>query len=270
MKCLHRKLAALVLGGGLLAANAAWAQKGAHDQQKHHHKTAAKAVPAPAAEPEVPATPAPPLPKDEPAVAPEVSYTGGRLTIMARNSTLSDVLKEVEKRTGATFDISSGDTSERVVGLIGPGQPRDVLATLLNGSHFNYVMLSPLGDPSALTHVLLTPRGAAAPETANAQPLPPQQYAQPVQISPALQIQQQQNPTGEVPAADNSTENQDENADGQAQDQAEGQTDAQPDAAQQGIQAQPGVKTPEQLLQELRQQQQQLQQPQAAPPNDQR
>jgi len=71
----------------------------------------------------------------------------------------------------------------------------DVLAELLNGSHFNYVMLSPTGNPTALSKVLMTPKargpeggaGAPPPQTAQFQP----QYQQPVQISPALQVQQQ-------------------------------------------------------------------------------
>jgi len=237
-------------------------------QRKRHPKPVVKT--APAAAPEIPAAPPPPtLPKDEPAVAPEVSYTNGRLTIMARNSTLSDVLKEVEKHTGATFEISSGDTHERVVGLIGPGPARDVLATLLNGSHFNYVMLSPLDDPSALSRVLLTPREAAVPETYNAQQQP-QQFIQPVQISPALQLQQQQMAQAEQ-STDNGAETQDD-ADAQAQDQPDGQPDAQTDGTQPGVPQTPGVKTPEQLLQELRQQQQQIQQqvPQGANPNENR
>jgi len=195
-------------------------------------------------------------------VPPEVSYVNGKLLIDAKNSTLSDVLKAVEKDTGATFDISSGDTSERVVGRIGPGTPRDVMAELLNGSHFNYVMLSPIGDPSALSKVLLTPRGKGAAQAYTVQQQQPQSFQQPIQISPALQVQQQN------AAAEESSDNgdaADDNADNQNQDQAD-QTESQ-DAAQavQAPQQPAGVKTPEQLLQELRQQQQQVMQQQQVP-----
>ena len=173
----------------------------------------------------------------------------------------------MEKDTGATFDISSGDTSERVVGRIGPGTPRDVIAELLNGSHFNYVMLSPIGDPSALSKVLLTPRGKGAAAAYTAQQQPPQTFQPPMQISPALQVQQQNAAAEESPDNGDAT---DDNADNQNQDQTDNQPETQ-DAAQavQAPQQPAGVKTPEQLLQELRQQQQQViqqQVPQRAQP----
>jgi hypothetical protein len=196
----------------------------------------------------------------EAAVPPQVTYEHGDLTIEARNSTLSDVLQAVEKHTGATFDISSGDTSERVVGRIGPGPARDVLTTLLNGSHFNYVMVSPMGNPGALSRVLLTPRSSALAQGSAPQQPTISQFQQPLQLSPALQVQQ-------LNATDDSTENGDtaeENADTQDQD-AQGDT-AQADQPVQPPPTPPGVKTPEQLLQELRQQQQSLQQQQGRQP----
>jgi hypothetical protein len=260
---------AIAIAGTLLAASSAWGSTASATRRKRHHKTAVQAAPAPVP---VPAPPPPPAyPVHDPAVPPEVSYVNGQLLIDAKNSTLADVLKAVEKDTGATFDISSGDTSERVVGRIGPGTPRDVMAELLNGSHFNYVMLSPIDNPSALSKVLLTPRSkGATTQTFTAQQQPqPQPFMQPGQISPALQVQQQ--PAAAEESADNG-DNGDENADNQNQDQTEGQPDPQADAAQtvQPPQQPAGVKTPEQLLQELRQQQQQViqQTPQAGQPED--
>ena len=249
----------LLIVGLLTTASASTASATHH---KRHRKTPVKQV-APEPVPDlIIVPPPPPVPMHEAAVPPKVSYVNGSLTIEAKNSTLSDVLKSVEKLTGASFEISSGDTSERVVGIIGPGPARDVLAMLLNGSRFNYVMLSPLGDPSALSRVLLTPRGAALAQTGQqSNPQFQQPYPQQVQISPALAVQQQNASADE--AADNG-DTPDENADGQEQQ------DAQADPAQ-GAQVpqppQPGVKTPEQLLQELRQQQQQvIQQQQNQPP----
>jgi|SRR5882762_2207795 len=260
-RVLGRSLFAITIAGTLLAASGAWASTASAIHRKRHRKPAVKAVAPPPAP--VPAPPPPPAyPVHDPAVPPEVSYVNGKLLIDAKNSTLSDVLKAVEKDTGATFDISSGDTSERVVGRIGPGTPRDVMAELLNGSHFNYVMLSPIGDPSALSKVLLTPRGKGAAQAYTVQQQQPQSFQQPIQISPALQVQQQN------AAAEESSDNgdaADDNADNQNQDQAD-QTESQ-DAAQavQAPQQPAGVKTPEQLLQELRQQQQQVMQQQQVP-----
>src|SRR5450432_190866 len=174
-----RRLFAFVMVGTLLAASSAWASTAAATHHKRRPKIAAKPVPPPPNP--TPAPPPPPAhPVHDPAAPPEVSYVNGQLLIDAKNSTLSDVLKAVEKDTGATFDISSGDTSERVVGRIGPGTPRDVMAQLLNGSHFNYVMLSPIDNPNALSKVLLTPRGKGGQnqsgpnQTYTAQQQPPQ------------------------------------------------------------------------------------------------
>ncbi len=257
-----RTLAALAVVGLLLPFSSAWAM-----QHHKRHVPRSKTAPPPASVSNAPSLPS--VPAREAAVPPEVSYENGQLLINAKNSTLGDVLHAVEKHTGATFDIGSGDTSERVVGRLGPGSARDVLADLLNGSHFNYVMLSPAGDPSALSRVVLTARGAVA-----TQPYAPpenqvqqvQQFQQPIQISPALQVQQQN------ASADESADNgdTDDNADAEA-DAAESDA-AQPD---QQVQQSPqqGVKTPEQLLQELRQQQviqqqQQLHQPGQIPPDN--
>jgi hypothetical protein len=260
------------MAGALLAASSASASASTASatQRKRHRKPPVKAAPAPVPDPiPIPLPPPPPAyPVHDPAVPPEVSYVNGQLLINAKNSTLSDVLKAVEKDTGATFDISSGDTSERVVGRIGPGTPRDVMAELLNGSHFNYVMLSPTGNPSALSKVLLTPRSkGGAGQTYTAQQQPPQTFQQPMQISPGLPIQQQVQQQNA--AAEESSDNgdaADENADNQNQDQPENQPETQ-DASQsvQAPQQPPGVKTPEQLLQELRQQQQQVIQQQQVP-----
>jgi hypothetical protein len=75
-----------------------------------------------------------------PTSAPQVSFHNDQLTIVAHNSTLGDVLRAVRNQTGAAVEIPANAT-ERVVGRFGPGPARDVLAVLLNGSHFNYVML---------------------------------------------------------------------------------------------------------------------------------
>ena len=40
-----------------------------------------------------------------PAVAPQVSYQDGNLTILAHNSNLTDILKAVQVSTGATIDV---------------------------------------------------------------------------------------------------------------------------------------------------------------------
>jgi hypothetical protein len=79
-------------------------------------------------------------PEQRPAAAPIVIYLDGKLSISAKNSTLSDVLRAIANKTGANIDIPE-DANERIVSQLGPAPARDVIASLLNGSHFNYVMV---------------------------------------------------------------------------------------------------------------------------------
>ena len=109
-----------------------------------------------------------------PATPAKVSYQGGLLTISAQNSTLGEILRDVRKLTGASIEIPPGSgTGERVVAHLGPAAPRDVLAGLLNGSSFNYVMLGSSSDPTAVSSVILTPKPSAAGETQTAANLNP-------------------------------------------------------------------------------------------------
>ena len=102
------------------------------------------------------------LPMDQiPATPAKVSYEGGLLAISAHNSTLSEILRDVRKLTGASIEIPQG-ASERVVADLGPGAPRDVLAVLLNGTSFNYVMLGSNSDPKAVSSVILMLKPSAA------------------------------------------------------------------------------------------------------------
>ena len=97
------------------------------------------------------------------AVPPQVTYENNQLTIVASNSTLADVLRAVRKTTGADIDVPAAP--ERVVTHLGPGPARDVLADLLNGSRFNYVLLGAAGNDTALTRVVLVAKteGATSP-----------------------------------------------------------------------------------------------------------
>jgi hypothetical protein len=199
----------------------------------------------PQAQPEPPQTP-----EHGPSSPPEVTFKGGQLTITAPNSTLGDVLNAVKQKTGAAVEMPAA-SSERVVGQFGPGAPRDVMAQLLNGSHYDYVLLGSPSDPGALNKVVLMAR-ANGPE-----PAPPQQGqpsepgSQPgLQTVPQVQTDQPEDNAGEMPPEMQQPEEQPD-----VQEQ-------QPEQPEQQDQAQPGqngpvVKTPEQLLRELQQQQQQ-------------
>lgn len=164
---------------------------------------------------------------------------------------MSDVLNAVKQKTGAAVDMPAV-TSERVVGQFGPGAPRDVLAQLLNGSHYDYVLMGSPADPGALKKIVLTAR-VNGPE-----PTPPTQP----QVGANQSLPAVPDVDTEQTSDDNSTEVQPDMP--QAPEQAP-EEEAQPDQepAQSG---QPVVKTPEQLLRELQQQQQQQQQQQNQSP----
>ncbi|HEY1272782.1 MAG TPA: hypothetical protein VGF08_12390 [Terriglobales bacterium] len=224
------------------------------------------------APPEKPAVP--PKPEEMPATPPAVTFENGQLTITAKNSTLSDILDAVKTETGAAIDVPPG-ADERVVGQIGPGPARDVLASLLNGSRFNYVMVGSETDSTAVNRVILTAKTPGA-ETPPGQMVAQQpRVLQPAFGNRSFRVQQMPQPQVQVPAGpgDSDATEQDETSqdadDEEMQDQNANTADQQPNANP----AQPGVKTPEQLLMELQrqqlliqQQQQQTGQPQPGQP----
>jgi hypothetical protein len=100
-------------------------------------------------------------PEQRPAAAPLVIYLNGKLSISAKNSTLGDILRAIAAKTGAAIDVPE-NANERVVSQLGPGLARDVMASLLNGSRFNYVMVGTENDPNAVARVVLTAKNEKA------------------------------------------------------------------------------------------------------------
>jgi AMIN domain-containing protein len=95
----------------------------------------------------------------------EVTYRNGLLGIRANKATLSEVLFAVQQRTGAQVSIAAGAEQEKVVADIEPGPAPEVLARLLNGSKFNFLILSAVNDPRQVDRVILSvrPEGFVAP-----------------------------------------------------------------------------------------------------------
>lgn len=99
----------------------------------------------------------------------QVSFHDGLLGIHANRTTLSEVLFAVQQSTGAEIAIPAGAEQERVVADIPPAPAPEVLARLLNGSKFNFLILSGPQDPRELSRVILTARtegGYYAPSSA--------------------------------------------------------------------------------------------------------
>ena len=116
------------------------------------------------------------------------------------------------------------------------------MAQLLNGSHYDYVLLGSPSDPGALKKVVLMARASGPEPVPGVANIPP---GQPLQSLPQVEAEQG--------SEDNMNELQ--------PDMQQQTTEEEPQAEQpQPGQANPAIKTPEQLLRELQQQQQQQQQ----------
>jgi hypothetical protein len=88
----------------------------------------------------------------------EVTFRNGSLSIVANKATLSEVLYAVQQRTGADISIPAGAEQEHVVAELGPAPAPEVLARLLNGSNFNFLILSAPDNPGHVDRVILSPR----------------------------------------------------------------------------------------------------------------
>jgi len=275
-----RLLTATLAAASILVPAAYAADQGSTQPHPVHHK-ARKKAPPPLVLPPLPPGPLQQLPMaDLPAAAPKVTYQNGLLTIGAQNATLGDVLREVHKLTGATIDVPPNGANDRVVVQLGPGAPRDVLAALLNGTSFNYVLLGSAADPKSVATITLTPRpGGGEVQTAVNTPM-----ASPVGTTTVFQQMQQQapmpsrpffrgqnppQPAGAAASDDDSSDDAEDKDDSDDSDQAQpqqqpGQPGAmvqpgmgqQPDGSDQGNAPNAGPRTPEQILQMIRDRQQ--------------
>jgi hypothetical protein len=220
-----------------------------------------------------PPPPPPPTLAQQAPVPPRVTFQNGLLSIDAPNSTLGDILSGIRRATGATVEgpVSSSD---RMVVHLGPGEPRQIVSSLLSSSRFDYIVMSSPQQPNGINRLVLMARQgspsspvsvAGAPNAAVQQQRPSvvantddeeeeaperdEDNSQPVVAQPAPEQQQQQQPqqlqqyTGQPMPPDQNAPQQ-------------GQQDQQ----QQANPNQP--KTPEELYKELQNLERQRQQPQ--------
>jgi len=94
-----------------------------------------------------------------PPLPPVVEWDGRKLTIDAENSTLSDILLAIRSHTGASMDMPGSASAERVAVHLGPAPIREVLASLLYGTDFDYVIQGSDTDEFGLKSVTVTARG---------------------------------------------------------------------------------------------------------------
>ncbi|HEY6376028.1 MAG TPA: hypothetical protein VIX90_10960, partial [Edaphobacter sp.] len=195
----------------------------------------------------------PPTPAQQPAQRARVTYVDNLLTVSASNSSLNQILRDISRQTG--IKITGGVADERVFGEYGPAATSQVLASLLDGAPSNMVIVQ--STASAPAELVLTPRmGGPTPPNPNtarfddtnsddppARPGP--EVAQPNPPQPQTQVPQPAPP----PAT---TANP-------AQNNPDTTAPAPPPADSTQPQSPNGVKTPQQIYDELmrlRQQQQ--------------
>ena len=114
-------------------------------------------------------------PPEPPKPSLEVAFRNGLLSISSDRSSLSEILFAVQQRTGAEIAIPAGAEQEKVVVNLGPAPAPAVLSELLNGSKFNFVILSSPKNPGGLDQVILTPRTDAPVQAQATVPQPPPQ-----------------------------------------------------------------------------------------------
>jgi hypothetical protein len=93
---------------------------------------------------------------------PLVTYTNGKLTVKASNTSLAEVLRAISAQTGIVIDFPTSSAGDRIYLREGPGTIRQVLANVMNGSGFNYVIMGSPDSPDKLTRVVLAKVGQTA------------------------------------------------------------------------------------------------------------
>jgi hypothetical protein len=105
----------------------------------------------------------PKWPVNDPAGQASVVWDSHGLKIDAANSSLQGILNEVSLETGVK--VEGLTTDQRVFGEYGPGQARDVLSQLLQGSGYNVIMIGDQGQGTP-RQVLLSTRQATIAQAA--------------------------------------------------------------------------------------------------------
>ena len=88
----------------------------------------------------------------------KVTCKGDQLTISANGSSLSTILSEVSRCSGAKIDGSEAATRMRFFETIGPAPIQEVLSSLLDASGINYVIQVSDSNPRKIATVLLLAR----------------------------------------------------------------------------------------------------------------
>ena len=178
--------------------------------------------------------PPPPTPEESPAGTPQVTFQNGQLSIKSDNSTLSSILTAIKTSTGASVDGPGATATERVATQIGPGDPRDVLTTLLNSTKYDFILLGAPGNPKSVQKIILTARASGPANATGAN----------MNRGPARPMQAFSAPPAEQPDPDQSLPDAEIPDEGNQPEEPPQPEPPQPEPAQQQQQAAPGIQTP--------------------------
>jgi hypothetical protein len=182
----------------------------------------------------------PPTPEQLPPHPASVTYLDGLLTISANNSSLNQILRDISRETKTK--ITGGVVDERVFGEYGPASTEQILNTLLDGTGSNMLFVQSSG--AAPAELILTSRGGG--------PTPPNPNA-------AAEVEREQRIQEEISKQSIRPEQSPERY--PSPERPNTPTEGSPASNSADEQQSPnGIKTPQQIfdqLQKLRQQQQQ-------------
>ncbi len=95
-----------------------------------------------------------------------VTYDNAGLTIKSHGASLMDVLRAVCAQIGAELEAPSL-SDDVVLGIIGPGPVRDVLATMFTGSPYDISTNGSPEDPNRVARVIVVPKDSTAQKRKN-------------------------------------------------------------------------------------------------------
>jgi hypothetical protein len=145
---------------GTPPAQASTEKPAVHHAVHHHHHAKPEAVVAPA-----PVPPPPPLPPAEQPPSPAtINFTNGLLSVRAQNSSLVNILTEIQHQTGLVIDGLNHD--QRMYGQYGPASISTTLTALLDGSGYDFVIVGGGSSPGAARLILSSPGSVGVPATA--------------------------------------------------------------------------------------------------------
>jgi hypothetical protein len=99
-----------------------------------------------------------------------VNYESGDLTIKSHGAPLIKVLRSVCARMGAELDAAAV-ADEVVLGVVGPALPRTVLASMLEGSPYEFATAGSAENPNAIARVLVIPKSNDSKAHQNKDPI---------------------------------------------------------------------------------------------------